>query len=203
MENINPKILRLALDSLRRDFPNKSRSWIRRALRRLPRVRPHPRLPNVWIVEGDPSLGDRYPTYVVRLRPDGRYACSCFETPWGMRRKSEICTHIAAVMLWRRYHALLNEVVYADTITIKCSDYNLLIDKSVRDKVRMEKRVRVLNNDLINPLYEITYVIWSKEPMRVRAKVVCNEDIEEIKMDLKPTPRYMIEVVSEARHSQW
>ena len=56
-----------------------------------------------WVVPGLPELGDNYGQYNVWYDPSqGRYECDCFYRAWGRRRRKEICTHIAAVMLHRR-----------------------------------------------------------------------------------------------------
>ncbi|WP_054853925.1 hypothetical protein [Vulcanisaeta distributa] len=99
----------LAIERLRSKFPGKSSSWIRRALRRFESGSVRQVNENAWVVSGDPRLGDEYPSYVVRFK-DGRYFCSCFETSWGgIRRKSEICTHIAAVILHREYSSYYSQ----------------------------------------------------------------------------------------------
>lgn len=99
----------LAIERLRLKFPGKSSSWIRRALKRFESGSVRQVNENAWVVSGDPRLGDKYPSYIVRFR-DGRYFCSCFETSWGgLRRKGEVCTHIAAVILHREYSRLLQQ----------------------------------------------------------------------------------------------
>ncbi|MGC9180237.1 MAG: hypothetical protein ACP5GZ_08555 [Vulcanisaeta sp.] len=57
----------------------KSSSWVRRALTRFESGSVRELGEGIWVVRGDPRLGDKYPNYVVRLK-DGRYQCSCFET---------------------------------------------------------------------------------------------------------------------------
>jgi len=86
------ELIDLAVERLREDFPNKSRSWVRRALVRFMKGTVREFNENTWVVKGLTGLGDKYPTYVVRFK-DGRYYCSCFESSWGLRRRSEICTH--------------------------------------------------------------------------------------------------------------
>jgi len=85
---------------LRSEFPDKSDSWFFRALYRalagVERLRD-----GHWLVKGFPELGDRKPAYNVWLH-EGRYRCDCFYRAHGWAREKQICTHIAAVMLWRR-----------------------------------------------------------------------------------------------------
>jgi len=57
-----------------------------------------------WIV---PSLpGDAYDAYNVWLTRDGRYMCDCYARSYGQLRERSICTHVAAVMLARRWEGL-------------------------------------------------------------------------------------------------
>ncbi len=90
----------LAYRQLRSEFPGKSESWFYRAVYRA--------LAGVealrdghWLVKGFRELGDSRPFYNVWLA-GGRYKCDCFYHAHGYSREREICTHIAAVMLWRR-----------------------------------------------------------------------------------------------------
>jgi len=137
------ELIDLAIERLREDFPNKSKSWIRRALVRFMKGTVREYGEGVWVVKGLTELGDRYPTYVVRFK-DGRYYCSCFESNWGLRRKSEICTHIAAVILYQNYRKLDSEV-YASVVNIECVDYYLEIPSEFRGRVRVVKSVRVVD----------------------------------------------------------
>jgi hypothetical protein len=149
---------------------------------------------NTWVVRGLPELGDRYPTYVVRLR-DGRYYCSCFESSWGLRRKSEICTHIAAVILYRNYRKLDSEV-YASVINIECVDYYLEIPSELKGKVRVVKSVRVVDSsDRLNPRHRVTYVVYSSEPMEIKAKLVCDDNVRELVLRLARMRRYIVELL--------
>jgi len=55
--------LRIALERLRRDFPGKSWSWVKRALLRIPYVREVRE--GLYVVEGVRELGDWKPLYQV------------------------------------------------------------------------------------------------------------------------------------------
>jgi len=188
-------IIDLAVEGLREDFPSKSRSWVRRALIRFMKNTVKEYGENVWVVRGLPELGDKYPTYVVRLR-DGRYYCSCFESSWGLRRKSEICTHIAAVILYRNYRKLDSDV-YASVINIECVDYYLEIPSEFRGKVKVVKSVRVIDaTDKLNPRHRVTYVIYADEPMEVRARLICDGDVRELSLKLTRTRRYIVELLT-------
>jgi len=186
-------IIDLAVERLREDFPNKSKSWIRRALIRFMKGTVREYGEGVWVVKGLTELGDRYPTYVVRLR-DGRYYCSCFESSWGLRR-SEVCTHIAAVILYRNYRKLDSEV-YASVINIECVDYYLEIPSEFRGRVKVAKSVRVVDaTDRLNPRHRVTYVIYASEPMEIKARLTCDGDVRELSLKLSNTRRYMIELL--------
>ena len=89
-----------ALRALRASFPSKPDSWFFRAVLRC-LVSVEIVREGHWIVKGLKELGDAYPCYNVWLR-GGRYRCDCHFHAWGRRRRKEICTHIAAVMLHRR-----------------------------------------------------------------------------------------------------
>jgi len=189
------ELIDLAIERLREDFPSKSRSWVRRALVRFMKNTVKEFGENVWVVRGLPELGDKYPTYVVRLR-DGRYYCSCFESNWGLRRRSEICTHIAAVILYRNYKRLDSDV-YVSVVNIECVDYYLEIPSELRSKVRVVKSVRVVDSsDRLNPRHRVTYVVYSSEPMEIKARLICDGDVRELSLKLTRTRRYIIELLT-------
>nr|WP_245522531.1 hypothetical protein [Vulcanisaeta distributa] len=181
----------LAVERLRARFPGKGNSWIKRALRRFEGGSVRQLGEDAWVVSGDPRLGDRYPSYVVRLR-DGRYHCTCFETSWGLRRSAEVCTHIAAVILHREYSKLM-QPVYAAVMTMECDgDHHVeVLDR----EVRVIRQVRVLNNDLLKPRYRVTYVITSEKPKTVMVRYACGDEIGEQEITLGKTMRYIIELI--------
>jgi len=191
------ELIDLAVERLREDFPNKSKSWVRRALVRFMKNTVKEYGEGVWVVKGLPELGDKYPTYVVRFR-DGRYYCSCFESSWGLRRKSEICTHIAAVILYRNYKRLDSDV-YASVVNIECTDYYLEIPSEFRGRVKVVKSVKVIDAaDKLNPRHRVTYVVYSSEPMEVRARLICDGDVRELSLKLTRTRRYIIELLRQS-----
>jgi hypothetical protein len=192
---MSDELIELAIERLREDFPSKSRSWVRRALVRFMKGTVKEYGENVWVVRGLPELGDKYPTYVVRLR-DGRYYCSCFESSWGLRRKSEVCTHIAAVILYRNYKRLDSDV-YASVVNIECVDYYLEIPSELKGKVRVVKSVKVIDStDKLNPRHRVTYVVYSSEPMEIKARLACDGDVRELSLRLSRTRRYIIELLT-------
>lgn len=106
---------------------------------------------------------------------DGRYFCSCFETNWGgVRRKSEVCTHIAAVILHREYSRLL-QPIYAAVIIMYCEgDYRLeIMDK----EIKVIKQVKLMINDVLKLRYKVTYIITSNKPKTVLYKSIYILDI--------------------------
>jgi len=191
---MSKELIDLAVERLREDFPNKSKSWVRRALIRFMKNTVKEYGENVWVVKGLTGLGDKYPTYVVRFK-DGRYYCSCFESSWGLRRKSEICTHIAAVILYRNYKRLDSDV-YASVINIECTDYYLEIPSEFRGRVRVVKSVRVVDaTDKLNPRHRVTYVVYSSEPMEIKARLICDGDVRELSLRLARAKRYIVELL--------
>jgi len=117
--------LRIALERLRRDFPGKSRSWVKRALLRLPYVREVK--DGLYVVEGVRELGDWKPLYQVWWSErEKRWECTCYYSTWGWRRRRDICTHVASVLLYRRFkravEAVENRPVYFASAVVECVD---------------------------------------------------------------------------------
>ncbi|MEM1759781.1 MAG: SWIM zinc finger family protein [Pyrobaculum sp.] len=115
--------LREAVERLRADFPGKSYSWIKRALLRLGDVREI--RDDLYLVEGRRELGDWKPLYQVWFsQREGRWHCTCYFSTFGMRRKRDICTHVAAVLLFRRYKKALEKLqrrrVYVAEAEVEC-----------------------------------------------------------------------------------
>ncbi|MCX8204743.1 MAG: hypothetical protein N3H31_03745 [Candidatus Nezhaarchaeota archaeon] len=92
--------LKLALARLKARFTKKPRSWFERCVERLRDVE---RVgAGSWVVRGRRSLGDEYPSYLVKV-VGGKYRCSC-QSPYRLyasRRRRQVCTHIGSVMLHR------------------------------------------------------------------------------------------------------
>jgi hypothetical protein len=111
VEIVYPILLR-ALERL----PRATRGWTRRVVQRLRWVRELG--PNHYALEGRPELGDRRPTYYVWLEGGRRWRCTCQTAVW------RLCTHIAAVMLYREYRRLLEKaerhVVYVAEAEVEC-----------------------------------------------------------------------------------
>ena len=115
--------LREAVEMLRQDFPGKSRSWIRRAVLRLGDVRELKS--GLYLVEGRRELGDWKPLYQVWYSErDKRWYCTCYFSTFGFARQRDICTHVAAVMLYRRYKRALERAerrsVYVAEAEVEC-----------------------------------------------------------------------------------
>lgn len=89
------------LEELRRKFPGKPDSWLKRALARVADVS---EAGGYYVVKGRPELGDRYPLYHVWWNEaERRWTCTCYLSEWGQARARGICTHVAAVMLYRSH----------------------------------------------------------------------------------------------------
>jgi hypothetical protein len=154
--------LRRAVESLLSTFPGKSRSWIRRALMRLGDVR-EVREKNLYLVYGRRELGDWKLLYQVWYSErEGRWYCTCYASAFGFRRRKEICTHIAAVMLYRRYRKALqrleNRRVYVVEAEVECPG-RLEADGELHVKPLVEKSGGVAKLTFFaSPKYRIVVV---------------------------------------------
>jgi len=153
--------LRRAVESLREDFPGKSYSWIKRALLRLGDVREVRE--NLYLVYGRRELGDWKPLYQVWFSErEGRWYCTCYASAFGFRRRREICTHIAAVMLYRRYKKALqrleNRRVYVVEAEVECRG-RLEADGELYVKPLVEKSGGVAKlTSFASPRYRIVVI---------------------------------------------
>jgi len=153
--------LRRAVQSLREDFPGKSYSWIKRALLRLGDVKEVRE--NLYLVYGRRELGDWKPLYQVWFSErEGRWFCTCYLSAFGFRRRREICTHIAAVMLYRRYRKALerleNKRVYVVEAEVECRG-RLEADGELYAKPLVEKSGGVAKlTSFASPRYRIVVV---------------------------------------------
>jgi hypothetical protein len=115
-----------------------------------------------------------------------------------LRRKSEICTHIAAVILYRNYRRLDSEV-YASVVNIECVDYYLEIPSELKGRVKVVKSVRVVDSsDRLNPRHRVTYVVYSSEPMEIKARLACDGDVRELSLKLSRAKRYIVELLRQS-----
>ncbi len=153
--------LRRAVESLSSTFPGKSRSWIRRAILRLGDVREVRE--NLYLVYGRRELGDWKPLHQVWFSGgEGRWFCTCYHSAFGFRRRREICTHIAAVMLYRRYRKALekleNRRVYVVEAEVECRG-RLEADGELYVKPLVEKSSGVAKlTSFASPKYRIVVV---------------------------------------------
>jgi len=153
--------LRRAVQSLREDFPGKSYSWIKRALLRLGDVREVRE--NLFLLYGRRELGDWKPLYQVWFSErEGRWYCTCYASAFGFRRRREICTHIAAVMLYRRYRKALrrleNRRVYVVEAEVECPG-RLEADGELHVKPLVEKSGKTAKlTFFVSPKYRIVVV---------------------------------------------
>jgi len=153
--------LRRAVESLSSTFPGKSRSWIRRAILRLGDVKEVRE--NLYLVQGRRELGDWKPLYQVWFSErEGRWYCTCYASAFGFRRRKEICTHIAAVMLYRRYRKALqrleNRRVYVVEAEVECRG-RLEADGELYVKPLVERSGGVAKlTSFVSPRYRIVVV---------------------------------------------
>jgi len=150
-----------AVESLSRAFPGKSSRWIKRALLRLGDVREVRE--NLYLVYGRRELGDWKPLYQVWFSErEGRWLCTCYLSAFGFRRRREICTHIAAVMLYWRYRKALekleNRRVYVVEAEVECPG-RLEADGELHAKPLVEKNGEIAKlTSFANPKYRIVVV---------------------------------------------
>jgi hypothetical protein len=153
--------LKWAVESLSRTFPGKSRRWIKRTLMRLGDVREAG--DGLYVVYGRRELGDWKSLYQVWYSErEGRWYCTCFTSAFGYRRRREICTHIAAVMLYRRYRKALekleNKRVYVVEAEVECPGrLEANGDLYVRPLVESSGKTARLTS-FANPKYRIVVV---------------------------------------------
>jgi len=162
--------LRLALEKLRRDFPGKSRSWVKRALLRLPYVREV--RDGLYVVEEVRELGDWKPLYQVWWSErEGRWECTCYYSTWGWRRRRGICTHVASVLLYRRFkravEAVENRSAYFASAEVECVD--------VKVRGALEHRITPLEkaDSILDFAKRRRYVVYivAEEPL---AELLCD-----------------------------
>ncbi len=56
-----------------------------------------------WVVHGDAKMGDAYPNYAVGLKAGERkYECACYGHGRGEHRRRKMCSHVLAVILYRK-----------------------------------------------------------------------------------------------------
>ena len=109
--NLNKEYVLRILEALRymyMSFPDKSESWYIRCLTRY--MLGITQSGKTWIVKGYRELGDYYPYYYVNFLPKAeKYFCTCFLNRYGKIREKKICTHIGAVILYRKIWRKLRE----------------------------------------------------------------------------------------------
>ncbi|MEM1522401.1 MAG: hypothetical protein QXU69_05210 [Thermofilaceae archaeon] len=96
-----------AIRDLYNDVPR--RSWVERAVLRFLLHTVERRGRTVYVVRGLPKLGDWKEAYVVQRLGERVYYCSCYSSTYGYVRRARICTHIAAVTLYRRWRRAKRE----------------------------------------------------------------------------------------------
>jgi len=53
-----------------------------------------------------------------------------------------------------------------------------------------------ISSDRLNPRHRVTYVIYSSEPMEIKARLACDGDVRELSLRLARTRRYIIELLT-------
>ena len=58
---------------------------------------------DVWVVEGSKKLSDAYPDYTVTMSGGApKYECTCYQHGRGDTRRKRMCSHVLAVILYRK-----------------------------------------------------------------------------------------------------
>ncbi|WP_245522526.1 hypothetical protein [Vulcanisaeta distributa] len=156
---------------MRSRYPGKSRSWVRRSLRRFLSNDVRTLGSNAWVVRGEPSMGDRLPQYIVRFI-NGKYVCDCQMTAWSSSR--EICTHIGAVLISQLYEEFM-KTTYAAIVEADCVDNELIIlgnNEVVVDRVAQGGAT--------------IYVVRTRQEATIKALLACNDEIRELIIGTKP-----------------
>jgi hypothetical protein len=176
--------LERAVDSLSKTFPGKSRSWIKRALLRLGDVKEVRE--NLYLVYGRRELGDWKPLYQVWFSEgEGRWLCTCYLSAFGFRRRREICTHIAAVMLYRRYRKALQRLedkrVYVVETEVECRG-RLEADGELYVKPLVEKSGKTAKlTSFVSPRYRLVVVSTHRRvTVKCSGHVVLEAEGEEV-----------------------
>ncbi|MFP3492087.1 MAG: hypothetical protein RXN86_04845 [Vulcanisaeta sp.] len=70
------------------------------------------------------------------------------------------------------------------------------ISSELKGRVRVVKSVKVIDaTDKLNPRHRVTYVVYSSEPIEVRARLTCDGDVRELSLRLARTRRYIVELL--------
>jgi len=172
------------VESLSSTFPGKSRSWIRRAILRLGDVKEVRE--NLYLVQGRRELGDWKPLYQVWFSErEGRWLCTCYLSAFGFRRRREICTHIAAVMLYRRYRKALekleNKRVYVVEAEVECRG-RLEADGELYLKPLVEKSGKTAKlASFVSPRYHIVVISTHRRiTVKCSGHVIYEAESEEV-----------------------
>jgi len=175
--------LRRAVESLSSTFPGKSRSWIRRALMRLGDVEEVRE--NLYVVYGRRELGDWKQMYQVWYSErEGRWYCTCFTSAYGFRRRKEICTHVAAVMLYRRYRRALQRLedrrVYVAEADVECGE-TLEANGEIHARPLAPRGGAVDLTFFISPRYRVVVISDTRRiAIRCGGRVLYEADGEEV-----------------------
>ncbi len=150
-----------ALESvLEKKFPGRI-SWINRSKKRLPDIQVLTENQS-WLVEGIPH-GDTQPYYIVK-NVNGGITCPCYQHQFGTVRKTRICTHVGAVLLF----IYLKTRDISDIIEkIKSSEQHLVhlhirkyAVKEISSKFKHSKNVIKNAVDLVDNVEEVKTDEW-------------------------------------------
>ncbi len=156
----DPAARRVIADDTLEAFEERRPALVARARKRV--VVADPFDSSSWIIAGDGKLGDTYDEYVVRL--DGRkYHCSCYDTAHGETRARRMCSHVLAVLLWRRDHP-------DHTTAPRGSDAVGEEEADLDDDVPVEQPAAVPSARVVSELSETDTEAWSPTDDRLTPK---------------------------------
>ncbi len=156
---------------LEKKFPGRT-SWINRSKKRLSNIQVLTENQS-WLVEGIPN-GDAQPYYIVK-NVNGGIICPCYRHEFGTVRRTRICTHVGAVLLF---------------IYLKTGDINDVIEK-----IKSSEQHLVHLHIRKNAIKEISAKFkYSKSVIKSAVDLV--DDVKEVKTDEWKIGTYTVKMIN-------
>ncbi len=156
---------------LENKFPGRI-SWISRSKKRLPDIQVLTEN-QTWLVEGIPP-GDAQPYYIVK-NMNGGITCPCYQHEFGTVRRTLICTHVRAVLLF---------------IYLKTRDINEVIEK-IKNSEQHLVHLHIRKNAVKEILAKFKN---SKNVIKDAVDLV--DDVEEVKTDEWKIGTYKVKMIN-------
>ncbi len=161
-----------ALESvLEKKFPGRI-SWINRSKKRLSDIQVLTENQS-WLVEGIPP-GDAQPCYIIK-NVNGGITCPCYQHDFGNMRRTRICTHVGAVLLF---------------IYLKTGDINDVIEK-IKNSEQHLVRLHIRKNAVKEILAKFKH---SKNVIRSAVGMI--DDVKEVKKDEWKIGAYNVKIIN-------